>query len=179
MQWTIDTSQTGKILIDAQSITESISRLAEQIKREFKQSKRVSVIVLLEGARRFADDLFKLIDDDRFILNYINVKSYSGTQSSGEIQVNGNLSRLNAEDVLIIDDIYDSGKTMHHMLDIVTSHDPSIVKTCVFMKKQVSRDHSDLIDFYCFDIPDTFVVGYGLDHDGQYRDLPYIAQLDT
>lgn len=177
MERTIYKSQVGQILIDADSIASAISALARQITSTFKQSQDVSVIVLLDGAKRFADDLFGFINDGKFRLEYIDVKSYNGTESAGAVEINGDLPNLEGADVLIIDDIYDSGTTMKHMTETVKSHNPGIVKTCVLLKKQTPRDYADVVDFYAFDIPDCFVVGYGLDYNGQYRQLSYIAEL--
>ncbi|MBN1796901.1 MAG: hypothetical protein JW804_09535 [Sedimentisphaerales bacterium] len=177
MERTAHLIQTGKILLDENFIQSSLSKLAGQITAAFSQSKNVTVIVLLDGAKRFADDLFALIDDDKFKLVYIRANSYIATESTANIRIQGKLPNLHNTDVLIVDDIYDTGNTMSRIIDLVNIQKPRTVKTCVLLKKTKQHNNPARIDFYAADIPDCFVIGYGLDYAGQYRDLPFIAEL--
>lgn len=170
--------KVGQILLTESAISASIASLAEQIKATYDSSDKVIVLVLLDGAKRFADELFGCIDLSKFELRYLRAKSYNGNESSGVVEIIGKIGDVSDAEVLIVDDIYDRGRTLSSVLRIVEQGHPQNIRTCVLLEKQTERTDSVEIDFVAAQVPDCFVVGYGLDYDGQYRELPFIASVD-
>ena len=170
-------AQLGKVIFTESDLRDRLIILARSISDDYENCQKVDVVVLLNGAKRFADDLFSLIDDEKFHLQYIRAKSYNGTQSNGSVTIEGRLSDIETADVLIVDDIYDSGRTMSHVIELINQHKPHRVKTCVLLEKQVERVEKVDVDFAAGRVQVCFIVGYGLDYEGQYRDLPFIAEL--
>ncbi len=170
--------QIGKVLLTESQLHARIKTLADLITAEYKNCHKVEVVVLLHGARQFANDMFTLIEDEKFNLQYIKASSYNGTNSNGFVEVEGRLSNIETADVLIVDDIFDSGRTMKHVIDLVDKHKPHRIKTCVLFEKQTERAEKVKIDFAAAQVPDCFIIGYGLDYEDRYRDLPFIAELD-
>ncbi len=170
--------KVGQILLTESAISACIASLAEQIKAAYKATNKVIVLVLLDGAKRFADELFGCIDLAKFELRYLRAKSYNGAESCGQIEINGRIGDVSDAEVLIVDDIYDRGRTLSGVLQIVKQGHPQSIRTCVLLEKQTTRTELVSIDFVAAQVPDCFVVGYGLDYDGQYRELPFIASVD-
>lgn len=168
-------------MLSKEQIFSHLQEMSNQISKAYFNSPKVIVLVLLGGAKIFADDLFKLIDDDKFQIIYIKASSYNGgLKTGGNVEISGlDGINLNKEDVLIVDDIYDSGNTMAAILDLIQPRKPNSVRTCVLLFKQIERKRQINIDFRAATVPDRFVVGYGLDYKGQYRDLPYVAVLEV
>jgi len=170
----------GKVLFSRQEIGETVSLIARQIEEAYRDSDDVLVIVLLTGAKWFADDLLAEINDEKFKVEYIKVSSYHGqTSSSGEVDIKGHIEgNISGREVLIIDDIYDTGLTLERFIHWLKQKGPSAIKTCVLLEKQCQHKGQVDIDFAGLEAPDVFLVGYGLDYNQQYRELPFIAQLD-
>ncbi|MFA5784072.1 MAG: phosphoribosyltransferase family protein [Phycisphaerae bacterium] len=176
MERQLTRTQIGRIILSESHLRTCINKLADQIKNAYTGCGEVIVLVLLNGAKRFADDLFERINDDKFKLRYISVSSYNGNKSIGKVTVQGEITGLSGCEVLIADDIYDTGLTLSEVVKIVEKEKPHGIRTCLLLEKQLPHQRHITIDFKGADVPDCFVVGYGLDHDEQFRELPYIAQ---
>ncbi len=170
-------AQVGRILLTEPELAARVANLAEQIKTAYADTSKVIVLVLLNGAKRFTKDLFGLINDEKFQLRYLTVNSYSGCKSNGKVTT-GDIGNVAGQEVLITDDIYDSGLTISEVLKKVKQAQPNRIRTCLLLEKQTTHKEHVKIDFKAAVVPDCFVVGYGLDYDGQYRELPFVAELD-
>lgn len=168
-----------KILISETEIQTKISNLATQLNNKFK-NEEVIVICVLKGAVMFATDLVKKLSMP-VKMEFIRLSSYgSSTTTSGKVNaVDIALPDLNNKNVIIIEDIVDTGLTAKFLIDFINLnfHTKSTV-FCALLDKKITRKTNVAPDYYCFDVDDKFVVGYGLDYDGYYRNLPYIAYAD-
>jgi hypoxanthine phosphoribosyltransferase len=170
-------AQIGRILLTESVLAVRIANLAEQVRNAYADCNKVIVPVLLNGAKRFADELFERINDVKFQLRYLIVTSYSAAQSSGKVIIEGDIGDVAGQEVLITDDIYDSGLTISEVLKKVRQGKPRRIRTCLLLEKQTTHKKNVEIDFKAAVVPDCFVVGFGLDYNGQYRELPFIAEL--
>ena len=170
-----------RILIGEKELDEITSRLAEQINNDYKDSnKPLVLLIILKGSLVFASDLMKKITLP-LELEFMKVSSYgAGTKNSGEIKIHLDLMRENLEkyDLLIIEDIVDSGRTLSRLTQLLKNRNANSVKTCTLLDKPSRREVPFTPDYCGTTIPDEFVVGYGLDFDEKYRNLPYIGILD-
>lgn len=170
--------QAHHVLYTQSQIHDCVSQLAGQIRTAYTSFDDLVVIVLLMGAKRFADDLLAALGQP-VSAEYLRAKSYHDShQSSGTVHVEGHVHQpLRGKRVLLIDDIYDTGITLKFMLDYLRQFQPAEIKTCVLLEKQCPHHETVAIDFLGLPVPDVFVVGYGLDYREQYRELPFIAEL--
>ncbi len=169
------------ILIDKEELEKINKALGEKITSDYKNSdKPLVVVVILKGSLVFAADLIRQINLPMEI-EFMKVSSYgAGTKNSGEIKVHLDLMRDNLEnyDILIIEDIVDSGRTLSRLTQLLSHRNANSVKTCTLLDKP-SRREVDFVPDYCGKtIPDEFVIGYGLDFNEKYRNLPYVGILD-
>lgn len=167
-----------KVLIDEQKIEKRVQELGEQIGKDY-QGKEPVVVAILKGSIIFYGDLVRKIKlPMRF--DTMAVSSYgSGTQSSGNVKIKKDLSRdISGEDVLIIEDIIDSGNTMKALTSLLEHRGAKSIKVCAFLDKPSRRQVDFKADYIGYSIPDEFVVGYGLDYDEKYRNLPYVGVLE-
>ena len=169
-----------RILIDEKELDAITSRLAKQITEDYKNSdKPLIIITILKGSLIFAADLMRKIDLP-VELEFMKVSSYgAGTKNSGEIKIHLDLLREELEkfDLLIIEDIVDSGRTLSRLTTLLRNRNANSVKTCTLLDKP-SRREVDFTPDYCGQvIEDEFVIGYGLDYDEKYRNLPYVGIL--
>lgn len=167
-----------KVLIDEQKIEKRVQELGEQIEKDY-QGKEPVVVAILKGSIIFYGDLVRKIKlPIRF--DTMAVSSYgSGTQSSGNVKIKKDLSRdISGEDVLIIEDIIDSGNTMKALTSLLEHRGAKSIKVCAFLDKPSRRQVDFKADYIGYSIPDEFVVGYGLDYDEKYRNLPYVGVLE-
>ncbi|MBN2210688.1 MAG: hypoxanthine phosphoribosyltransferase [Sedimentisphaerales bacterium] len=169
------------IILSQNDIQNCLERLANQLRQAYTQEDNVVAIVLLEGARRFAADLIK--EWDRKIpLYFLRAKSYGNdVQSSGLVEITTSdrlLPDLTGKRVLLIDDIYDTGLTLRAVLDYLAPLQPADIKTCILLEKHHPHARKIPIDFLGATVPNTFVVGYGLDYAGKYRELDDIVELE-
>ena len=180
MERTETSAKITTILLSEKQVSAKLKKLAGQIKQAYSRSEKVVVIVTLSGAKVFADELFGLINSSKFEINYINASSYKDKlKTSGFVELKGlDKLKLIGEDILIVDDIYDSGLTMGAIVDFINNSKPKSLRTCVLLVKQIQTARYVHIDFHAAKVPDCFVIGYGLDYKGQYRDLPFIARLE-
>lgn len=170
--------KSDNIYITEDEIASIVSRLADELTRAYAGHNNLVAVVLLEGARRFATDLFALMKDP-FEAAFIRARSYNGTESSGNIDIQGSIDELIAgKDLLLIDDIYDTGLTLKNLTAYLRERGAYDIKTCVLLEKDIAHPHPIPIDFLGRKIEDRFVVGYGMDHNEQHRELPYIAFVD-
>ncbi len=162
--------------LSEETIAEKVSDLAEQINTDYK-NKNPLFIAVLNGSFIFAADLFKKITIEAEI-SFIKLASYQGTKSSGKVITAIGLDvSISNRDIIIIEDIIDTGKTLHQFLPQLVSYQPLSIKIAVLLHKPEATIHPIQIHYTCFSIPDKFVVGYGLDYDGFGRNLPAIYQL--
>jgi len=171
-----------EILFSQEEIEAKVSELAAQIERDYVGRELVMVCVL-SGSIMFVADLVRRISDKVFVkIDVLSASSYEGMESSGKVRINLDVrSDLKDKDVLVVEDIVDSGGTLDYILYHLRYQKPKSLKVCTFLDKP-SRRRSDLsidIDYIGFSIEDHFVVGYGLDYEQQYRNLPYVGILSV
>lgn len=171
----------SSILVTKEEIDEITSSLAARITEDYKNSDRpLIMVIILKGSINFASDIMRKIPLPMQI-EFMKVSSYgAGTKHSGEIkvQLDLNIDNLKNYDILIIEDIVDSGRTLSRLTQLLRARCAESVKTCTLLDKP-SRREVDFTPDYCGRvIPDEFVVGYGLDYAEKYRNLPYIGILD-
>jgi hypoxanthine phosphoribosyltransferase len=158
------------------AIQEKITELAGQLNQDYA-GKRPLFLSILNGAFLFTADLFKQITIEAEV-SFIKLASYKGTSSTGNVITAIGLD-INVKDrhIIILEDIIDTGKTLHHYLPQLESMQPASVKIAVLLNKKEALIYPVQIDYACFDIPNKFVVGYGLDYDGLGRNSKDIYQL--
>ena len=169
-----------RILVDERELDEITSRLGEQITKDYQNSdKPLILLIILKGSLIFASDLMRKIKLP-LELEFMKVSSYgAGTKNSGEIKIHLDLMREELEkyDLIIVEDIVDSGRTLSRLTQLLRNRNANSVKTCTLLDKPERRE----VDFepdYCGKvIEDEFVIGYGLDYDEKYRSLPYVGIL--
>lgn len=168
------------ILVSEQQIDQITTRIAEQINRDYANSqKKLVLICILKGSLMFSSDLMKKINLP-LELEFMKVSSYgSKTVSSGVINIHLDIKRDDMDDVnlIIIEDIIDSGKTLSHLVRYLSERGAYSVKTCTLLDKPDRRTVDFTPDYVGMTIPDKFVVGYGLDYNEQYRNLPFVGIL--
>lgn len=174
------TQDIERILISEEQLDNITSSLAKKIQEDYKNSTRPLILItILKGSQIFAADLMRKIDLP-LEMEFMKVSSYgAGTKNSGEIKIHLDLLRDHLEqyDLLIIEDIVDSGRTLSRLTQLLKNRNANSVKTCTLLDKP-SRREVDFVPDYCGQvIEDEFVIGYGLDYDEKYRNLPYVAIL--
>jgi hypoxanthine phosphoribosyltransferase len=166
-----------KILISTEEITAAIERLAQEI-RARESGKPLTVIAVMTGSIVFLADLIRKLDMPLRV-GVIQARSYFGT-SRGELSVNLDmLPEITGHDVLLVDDIFDTGHTLQEVVQLLQDRSPRSIKSAVLVRKQGKQEVDLLPDYIGFEIPDVFVVGYGLDYNDTYRNLPYLAALES
>lgn len=170
-----------RILLPADAIQRRVREMAAEVSRDFEADggARLVIVPVLTGAFMFLADLVRDLPH-KIRIEVVTVSSYPGasTVSKGAALVGVLPKDLEGRDVLIVDDILDSGQTLGLLQDEIRTRHPRSVRTCVFLRKRCQRTREVACDYVGFDIPDEFVVGYGLDFDGYYRNLPYVGVLD-
>ena len=166
-----------RILLSEEEIKAIVQNLAEQIDRDY-QGKKLVMVGLLKGSVVFMADLMRALKT-RCRIDFMVTSSYgSGTQSSGRLNILKDLSApIDGCDVLVVEDIIDSGVTLSFILDYLKAKNASSVKLCTLLNKPDRRKKEVPVDYTGAVIPDEFVVGYGLDYAEYYRNLPYIGVL--
>jgi hypoxanthine phosphoribosyltransferase len=163
-------------LISKEEIENKISEIASEINDKYKEEELV-VIGILKGAFIVVSDLAKKLQLD-VTFDFMSIKSYYGSESSGQIKIVKDLEYDIADkNVLIVEDIYDTGLTLSNLKKLLESRNPKSIEIfCMFVKKDVAEDPIE-INYSGFEIGPEFVVGYGLDYNGKYRELPYLGVL--
>src|SRR5438128_3623410 len=167
----------AEILVTEEEIRTKIVELGEQITRDY-QGKNLQLLGILKGAVPFIGDLARAIQLPLEI-DYMAISSYGNTtQSSGVVRILKDLeSPLQNKHVLIVEDIVDSGLTLHYLMDVLRQRKPLSLRVCTLLDKGRERIKSVELDYIGFSIPNQFVVGYGLDYAQRYRNLPYVGIL--
>jgi hypoxanthine phosphoribosyltransferase len=166
------------VLIDADKIRARVAGLAGEIRRDYGPDDRVHLVAVLKGAFVFLADLVRQFEGP-VTCDFIAVSSYgSGSTSSGEVRLTKDLDRsLEGRHVIIVEDIVDTGLTLHYLQEILRARNPKSLRTACLLSKPSRRQIDVRVDYIGFTIEDRFVVGYGLDYSEQYRNLPYIGIL--
>ncbi len=174
-----DTSngKIGPILLNAETIQRRVREMGSQITADY-QGRVPHLIGILKGATIFHADLLRAIDLTVSV-DFMAVASYgSGTRSSGEVRILKDLDEsVEEKDVLLVEDIVDTGLTLHYLMENLLSRNPKSLRVVTLLSKPSRRLIAVDADYVGFDVPDRFVIGYGLDYDQMYRNLPYICEL--
>ena len=166
-------------MLSQQEIADRVKQLGAQIAQDYRD-RNVVLVVVLKGSFIFASDLCRAIDKHNVRIEFLGVRSYGeGTETSGVVQITQDLSRpIAGEDVIIVEDIVDTGLTIAHLMDLFRTRQPSSVKVCALLHKPARARVEVKVDYLGFTIEDKFVVGYGLDFAERYRNLPYIGIIE-
>ncbi|MEG0179132.1 MAG: hypoxanthine phosphoribosyltransferase [Oscillospiraceae bacterium] len=166
-----------KILLTKEQISEKVGEMGKQISKDYK-GRNLLLVTVLKGAVVFLADIMREIDIHAEI-DFMVVSSYgSGVKSSGVVKIIKDLdTQLEGKDILIIEDILDSGLTLSYIKDLLASRNPASIKIAALLDKPSRRKVDLQADYVGFAVPDEFVIGYGLDYDEKYRNLPYIGVL--
>jgi hypoxanthine phosphoribosyltransferase len=169
--------QPAAMLISAEQIRRRVAEMAAEIRADFPDG--VHMVAVLKGAFIFLSDLVRNMDG-QVSLDFMAVSSYAkGTTTSGEVRVQKDLdTTLDGKDVLIVEDIVDTGLTLTYLQDILRARGPRVLRTACLLSKPSRRKVEVRVEYIGFTIEDRFVVGYGLDYAERYRNLPYIAAVD-
>lgn len=168
-----------RVLIAEEEVNRKISEVAARINRDY-EGRPVHLICILKGGAFFTCELAKRLTVP-VSLDFMSVSSYGGgTESSGVVRIVKDLDEpLEGKDVLIVEDIIDSGRTLAYLIEILKQRGPASIRLCTLLDKPERRVKKQVkVDYTCFSIPDEFVVGYGLDYDQKYRNLPYIGVVE-
>jgi len=165
------------VLVSEQQLKERVSQLGEQISRDYA-GKDLVLVSILKGAVVFMADLMRAVTIPCSI-DFMVVSSYgAGTTTSGLVKIIKDLdSDLSGKDVLIVEDILDTGVTLSNLVPMLKMRNPNSVRICTILDKPSRRRADIQADYTGFQVPDEFVVGYGLDYDEKYRNLPYVGVL--
>ena len=168
-----------QVLLTSEQIEKKVKELGEKISNDYKDNDNLLLIGVLKGAVMFMADLIRYIDIPLQI-DFMAISSYgSSTESSGVVRILKDLDEtVEGKEVLIVEDIIDSGLTLDYMCNILNSRKPAGIKICALLDKP-SRRKIDLAVDLGFEIPDHFVVGYGLDYNEKYRNLPHVCVLKS
>jgi hypoxanthine phosphoribosyltransferase len=162
--------------LSKEEIVDKVKDLAQKINKDY-EGRRPLFISILNGSFMFSADLFKYLTIEAEIC-FIKLASYKGTKSSGQVVTAIGLDiDIHGRDIIILEDIIDSGKTMNHFLPQVYNQQPSSLKIAILLHKPEATVYPIPIDYICFTIPNKFVLGYGLDYDGLGRNLAQLYQL--
>jgi hypoxanthine phosphoribosyltransferase len=166
-------------IISPVEIAKRVRELAQQIDDDYRNVDQLLILGILRGAFIFMADLTRQMQTPH-VVDFIALASYNRNRSTGEVRIlMDSREPLKDQHVLIVEDILDSGDTLNHLYHIMQEHEPASVRTCVLLRKKRDGVSTKLpIDYLGFEIPDVWVVGYGLDFDNHYRTLPYIAELN-
>ena len=168
-------SEKITVLLTEEQVDKRINEMAEQISRDYA-GKRVHLLCILKGGAFFMCELAKRITVP-VSLDFMSVSSYGGsTDSSGVVKIVKDLDEpLTGRDVIVIEDIVDTGRTLNYLLNMLNERKPASLKLCTLLDKPERRVVPVSVDYTGFQIPDEFVVGYGLDYDQKHRNYPYIG----
>ena len=166
----------GSVLLSAEEIQARTAELGAQISKDFDGREPLFVGVL-KGCFIFMADLMRYVDI-QCSMDFMAVSSYSGTSSTGAVKINKDLSEdIEGRHLIIVEDILDSGVTLSYLKNYLMVRKPASISIVTLMDKPARRKADVYADYSCFEVPDAFVVGYGLDYNERYRNLPYIGVL--
>ncbi len=167
-----------RVLISEADVDKKIEEIGKAISERY-EGKTVHLVCVLKGGAFFMCELAKRITVP-VSMDFMALSSYgSGTTSSGSIKMIKDLDEsIEGKDVIIVEDIIDSGRTLDKLMELLSTRNPKSLAVCTLLDKPDRRVVDVKVDYTCFDIPDEFVVGYGLDYDQKYRNLPYIGVVE-
>jgi hypoxanthine phosphoribosyltransferase len=168
----------SEIILTEDQIQKRIKELGAEITKAYDKEDDIIMICVLRGAVLFMSDLARQINLP-VVFDFMDVSSYEGTTSSGMVRIIKDLEEnIEGRHVLIVEDIMDTGLTLKHVIDLLKTRDPADIKVVTLLDKPDRRTEKEIkADFNGFEVPDKFVVGYGLDYLEEYRNLPYIGVL--
>ena len=169
-----------RVLLPEEDVNKRISEVAEQISKDY-EGKQIHLICILKGGVFFTCELAKRITVP-VTMDFMSVSSYGDdTKSSGVVRIVKDLDESLADkEVLIVEDIIDSGRTLAYLIEVLKQRNPKNIELCTLLDKPERRVKKQVqVKYTCFTIPDEFVVGYGLDYDQKYRNLPYIGVVEV
>ena len=172
----------GEVLLSRERIAERVAELAREIALDNGGRRELLVVGILTGAVFFLTDLVREMPDDLDVhIDFMSVSSYAdATKSSGVVRILHDLKNsVEGIDVLIVEDIVDTGLTLSYLQDLLRARRPASLRTCVLLDKSARRETAVKVDYCGFEIPDAFVVGYGLDYAGRWRHLKDIRSVEA
>ena len=165
------------VLINKARLENRIEEMAKQIEKDY-EGKDIVFIGILKGSVMFMAELVKNIKSN-VELDFMDVSSYEGTESSGDVRINSDIrNSIKGKDVIIVEDIIDTGRTLTYLIEYLKQKQPNSLKIATMLSKPSRRIMELNVDYIGFSINDEFVVGYGLDYNEKYRNLPYIGYLE-
>ncbi len=170
----------SKTLLSSEDISKRVGELAREIDDYYRDLDHLLLVGILRGAFIFLADLSRKLQTTH-VIDFMALTSYSKNKSLGEVRIlMDSREPIKDQHVLIVEDIIDSGGTLNHLCRTLLERQPASLRTCVLIRKKRANVKLDIpIDYIGFEIPDVWVVGYGLDYDNYYRTLPYLAELAT
>lgn len=173
----LETAEILKILLNEQQIGFGIDRLASQLKNHYKDNP-VTIVAIMTGSLVMLADLIRRLEMP-VCISLIQASSYRGGTQSGDLLIQDHMMlNIKDRDVLLIDDIFDTGKTLVEVTQRLANMKPKTIRTAVFLNKLGQSVVTAVPDFVVFEIPNEFVVGYGLDYQDLYRNLPFVGVLE-
>lgn len=165
------------VLVNKAKLEKRIEELAKQIEKEY-EGKEIVLVGILKGSVMFMAELAKNIKRSVEI-DFMDVSSYKGTESTGKIKINKDIrNSIEGKDVIIVEDIIDTGRTLTYVLEYLKQKNPNSIKIATMLSKPSRRVMELNVDYIGFSVEDKFVVGYGLDYNEKYRNLPYIGYIE-
>lgn len=166
-----------KVLISQEEIQKRLYELAAQLDKDY-EGKEIVVLCVMRGGVFFTVDL-TLKMKTKMKYEFMTISSYEGTESTGQIRLVQDLREsIEGKDVLILEDIVDTGRSMSYLLEYLRSKNPNSLKLCVLANKAERREVEVPIDYIGFEVPNKYIVGYGFDIDNAYRNIPYIGYVE-
>jgi hypoxanthine phosphoribosyltransferase len=171
-------SERIKVLMTEEEVNRKIKEIGLLISKDY-EGKEVHIICILRGASFFACELAKRINLP-VTIDFMSVSSYgAGTQSSGHVKIVKDLEEsIEGKEVIVVEDIIDTGRTLSHLMELLRNRNPKSLALCALLDKPDRRVVDVDVKYVGFQVPDLFVVGYGLDYDQKYRNLPYIGVVE-
>lgn len=165
-----------RVLLSHETIQKRVKELGEEITRDY-QGKEPVVICMLKGAVYFFADLTKNIKLP-LMIDFARLSSYKNGTTSGQMELIYDITaKIEGRDVILVEDIVDSGKTLAYFIELLKTRHPASVKICAFLDKKERREVDIDVDYIGFDIPCGFVIGYGMDYAEKYREFPFLAEI--
>jgi hypoxanthine phosphoribosyltransferase len=168
--------ELARVIISDEAIRQRVKEMAAEISRDYAGKGRLYIIGILKGAFIFLADLTRELEVSHTV-DFMALSSYGKTTESGAVRILMDLREpIEGQHVLIVEDIVDTGHTLSYLMHILEGRQPASLRTCALVKKQRSEPGFD-VDYLGFEIPDVWVVGYGLDFADRFRTLPFVAEL--
>ena len=165
-----------RVILTKEQIEKRVKELALTLSKDY-EGKTPVMICMLKGAIYFFSDLSKNMTTP-IMIEFARLSSYKNGMDSGEMELISDITAdINGKDVILVEDIVDSGKTLAYFIKLLKEKNPASIKVCSFLDKETRREVDVKVDYVCFDIDCGFVIGYGLDYAQKYRELPFLAEV--